>query len=400
MSDRRLIRRLNLHFSVLWALFWSSSAALWSFRSVFLLYCGFTNSQIGLVSSCALLLPIAVQPMISSLADRSKCITSRRLAMALTALSIVCCAGIWLSSHAFLYSVLLVIIGVALTVIVPYFNAMNMDFVMRGIDLNFGASRSCGSVAYSLTSLAMGAALERFAPTLILPVFLISSGALLLALFLFRYPLPPVSETAAKEMPVGLSNTALLRRYPQFTLMLAACFLLVGSQSTLNTYMLQIVGKVGGGESVTGTAYFVSSVVELPAMLLFARARRKFSLKTLLLTSAVFFVIRCTVFLLAGSTLTIYFACSLQFFAYAILALATVYYVTEEIDLANQAKGQALIYIISSGPGAAFGSLCGGWLLDSAGVQSLLVFCLACAAAGAAMMFLSLNSQRPKGAKL
>ena len=400
MSDRRMIRRLNLHFSVLWALFWSSSAALWSFRSVFLLYYGFTNSQIGLVSSCALLLPIAAQPILSSLSDRSSRITSRHLAMVLTALSMLCCAGIWLSSHAAVYSVLLVIIGVALTVIVPYFNAMSMDFVMRGVDLNFGASRSCGSVAYSLTSLAMGAALERFAPTLILPVFLASSGALLLALFFFRYPLPPAPDMAAKEVPVGLSNIALLRRYPRFALMLAACFLLVGSQSTLNTYMIQIVGKVGGSESVTGTAYFISSVVELPTMLLFARTRRKVSLRTLLLVSAAFFVIRCTFFLVAGSTLTIYFACSLQLFAYAILALATVYYVTEEIDIANQAKGQALIYIISSGPGAAFGSLCAGWLLDSAGVQPMLAFCLGCAAVGAAIMFVSLNPKRPKGARL
>lgn len=399
MPNHRLIRRLNFHFSVLWALFWSSSAALWSFRSVFLLACGFTNSQIGLVSSLALLLPMAAQPLLSSLSDRSKYITSRHLAMALTALSMLCCAGIWLSSHAMVYSVLLVIIGVALTVIVPYFNAMSMDFVIRGVDLNFGASRSCGSVAYSLTSLAMGAALERFAPTLILPVFLICSGALLLALFFFRYPMPPAPEAPDGNVPAGLSHAALLRRYPRFALMLAACFLLVGSQSTLNTYMIQIVGKVGGGESVTGTAYFISSVVELPTMLLFARARRKFSLRTLLLVSAVFFVVRSGFFLAATSTFTIYFACSLQLFAYAILALATVYYVTEELDMANQAKGQALIYIISSGPGAAFGSLCGGWLLDRAGVQPLLVFCLACAAAGAAIMFAALRTKYPKGVR-
>ena len=57
MSNRRLIRRLNLHFSVLWALFWACSASLWGFRTVFLLHHGFTNSQVGLVSSLALLLP-------------------------------------------------------------------------------------------------------------------------------------------------------------------------------------------------------------------------------------------------------------------------------------------------------------------------------------------------------
>ena len=400
MSNRRLVRRLNLHFSVLWALFWSSSAALWGFRSVFLLHHGFTNAQIGLVSSLALLLPMAAQPLLSSLSDRSSRFTSRNLAMALTALSIVCCVGIWFSDHTVVYSVLLIVIGVVLTLIAPYFNTMSMDFVMRGLDLNFGGSRSCGSVAYALTSLVMGAALERFAPTLVLPVYLVTSGALLLALAFFRYPLPVLSETEAKSAPPTLSNIALLRRYPRFALMLVACFLLVGSQTALTTYMIQIVAKVGGSESATGVAYFLASGAELPAMLLFARVRRKVSLRTIMTVSAAFFVIRCGVFWLAGSSLTIYIACSLQFFAYAVLAITTVYFVSEEIDIANQAKGQALIYIIPTGPGSAFSALCCGWLLDLRGVNAMLLFCTCCAAIGAAVMFFTLYTKHPKGAKL
>lgn len=399
MHNFRLVRRLNLHFSLLWALFWGSYASLWSYRTVFLLHHGFTNSQIGLVSSLALLLPMAVQPLLSSLAGRSHRVTSRALAMALTALSMVCCAGIWLFDHDTVYSVLLIVIGVALTVTVPYFNAMSMEFVMRGVDLNFGASRSCGSVSFSVVSLVMGAALERFAPTLTLPVFLVFSGALLLALLLFRYPLPEISGQQAKDEPAALSNAALLRRYPRFALMLAACFLLVCSQMTLSTFMIQIAGKVGGGESVTGTAYFLSSIVELPAMVLFAKVRRKIPLRTLLFISASFFTVRAACFLVAGSTPVIYLACVLQFFAYALLAIATVYYVTEELDTANQAKGQALIYLIPSGMGAAFGTLCGGWLLDVGGVDALLIFCVLTAAAGTAVMVPALYPKHPKGAK-
>ena len=394
MQNRRLIRRLNLHFAALWGLFWASSACLWSFRTVFLLYHGFTNSQIGLVSSLALLLPIAAQPLLSSLSARCSFMTNRNLSIALTILSMVCCVGIWLWGYATVYAVLLVIIGVALTMVPPYFNALNMDFVMRGMDLNFGASRSCGSVAYSLTSLVMGAALERFAPTLILPVFLAISAALLLALFLFRYPLPPLAETAEKAASTPLSNVALLRRYPRFALMLAACFLLIGSQVTLGTYMIQIAGKVGGGESVTGTAYFLAALSELPAMLLFARVRRKLSLRALMMGSTVFFVIRCVGFLLAGSIPMLYASCLLQFFAYAVMALSTVYYVAEELDAANQAKGQTLIYILPSGVGAAFGALVGGWLLDISGVNAMLLFCTLCAVVGAVIMVPTLFGRR------
>ena len=384
MPDRRLVRRLNLHFSLLWALYWLGWAALWGYLSVFLLHRGFTNSQIGLVSSCALLLPIVVQPALASLTDRDSRFTGRRLAMVLTALSMVCGGAVWLVDSSAVCAVLLVVIGVALTAIAPYFNAMSMDFVLRGLDVDFGASRSCGSVSYAATSLVMGALLERFTPTLVLPVFLISFAALFLALLLFRYPLPALSVGETKIAPTVLSNAALLRRYPRFTLLLVACFLLMGSQNAITTYMIHIADKVGGGETATGTAYFISGLMEMPAMLLFARVRRKVSLKTLMMLCAVAFVVRAAAFLLAGSTIAMYAACSVQFFAYAVLAISTVYYVTEEIDTANQVKGQALIYT------ASFGSLMGGRLLDLGGANAMLTFCILSGCAGAAVMALTL----------
>ncbi len=400
MSDRRLVRRLNLHFSVLWALYWIGWAALWGYLSVFLLHRGFTNSQIGLVSSCALLLPIVVQPALASLSDRNHHFTGRRLTMALTLLSMACSIGVWIAQSTILCAALLVVIGVSLTAITPYFNAMSMEFTLRGLDVNFGASRSCGSVSYALTSLVMGAALERFAPTLVLPIFLAAFAALFLALVLFRYPLPALQAGEDLNPPVILSNAALLRRYPRFTLVLVACFLLVGSQNAITTYMIHIAGKVGGGADITGIAYFLSGIMELPSMLLFGKLRRKFSLRPLMLLCSIFFVVRSTAFLLAGSTYAVFLACSLQFFAYAVLAISTVYYVTEEIDLANQVKGQALIYTASSGIGAAFGSLCGGRLLDLGGVNTMLTFCICSAAAGAAVMFFALYTKRSKGNKL
>jgi len=397
MPNRRLIRRLNLHFSVLWALYWIGWAALWGYLSVFLLHRGFTNSQIGLVSSCALLLPIAVQPALASLVDRSRRLTGRHMAMALTSLALVCAAAVWLTADNTLCAVLLVIIGVSLTAIAPFFNAMSMAFVLRGLDVNFSASRSCGSVTYALTSLVMGAVLEHFAPTLVLPIFLLAFGALLLALLLFRYALPESPSREAKDAPAVLSNAALLRRYPRFTLVLLACFLLVCSQNAITTYMIHIAAKVGGGESTTGTAYFISGMVELPAMLLFTKVRRKVPLKTLLPVCSVFFVFRAGAMLLAATPLALFLACSLQFFAYAILAVSTVYFAAQEIDMANQVKAQALIYTASSGVGAAFGSLLGGWLLDLGGVDTMLRFCVCCALAGVAVMFSTLHTKRPKG---
>ena len=160
-----LVRKLNLHFSVLWALYWMGWGALWSYLSVFLLYRGFTNAQIGLVTGCTSLLCIFIQPALAALADRDHRFTSRRLAMGLTVLLMVFGTWAWLSNSTLLTAVLLVISGIAVTNIPPHFNAMNMNMALRGLDVNFGASRGCGSAAYALTALVLGALLERHAPT-------------------------------------------------------------------------------------------------------------------------------------------------------------------------------------------------------------------------------------------
>ena len=394
-----LVRKLNIHFSVLWILYWMGWTALWGFLSVYLLHRGFTNAQIGLVTGCNSLLWIFIQPALATFCDRNPRFSSRRLAMVLAVILMVCGTAAWLSDSILLTSVLLVISGVAVTNIPPHFNAMNMNMALRGLDVNFSASRSCGSVTYALTSLVMGAALEHFAPTLVLPIFLLAFSGLLLALLLFRYPLPDAPAYEAKNTPVVLSNAALLRRYPRFTLVLVACFLLVGSQNAITTYMIHIAAKVGGGETTTGTAYFISGIVELPAMLLFTKVRRKVPLRTLLPACSVFFVVRAGALLLAATPPAMFLACSLQFFAYAILAVSTVYFAAQEIDIANQVKAQALIYTASSGVGAAFGSLCGGRLLDWGGVNAMLTFCCLSAAAGMCLMTFALQFKRPKGAK-
>ena len=80
------LRKLNLCYAGIQSLYWAGFAAIWAFLSVLLLYRGFSNSQIGTVSALALLMPLAVQPVLASLADRDRRFTSRRLAMALTGL--------------------------------------------------------------------------------------------------------------------------------------------------------------------------------------------------------------------------------------------------------------------------------------------------------------------------
>lgn len=284
------LRKLNLCYAGIQSLYWAGFAAIWAFLSVLLLYRGFSNSQIGTVSALALLMPLAVQPV-----------------------------------------------------------------------------------------LVLGVVVERYAPTAVLPVF--AGEMLLLLLLTWRFRASRTMEATAGSGPV-LSVGQVLRRYPAYTWLLVGCALLMACHSATCTYMIHIVGKVGGSESMMGSALAVAAFLELPAMGLFSRMRRKVPLVWLLIFCAVFFVIRAGLFWAARSVPVLYLAAALDFFEYGIFIPATVYYVAEHIDPANQVKGQSLMGMATTGVGSAFGNFVSGQLLDRTGVNGMLLFCTICATVG------------------
>ena len=371
------LRKLNLCYAGIQSLYWAGFAAIWAFLSVLLLYRGFSNSQIGTVSALALLMPLAVQPVLASLADRNRRFTSRRLAMALTGLLPLCavglrrehggdggpvCAGGHLSDgHSPL----------------PQCHGHGAAAAWRGPELR----PEPGSRLRLLRRIGAGAGRGGGAvrPTAVLPVF--AGEMLLLLLLTWRFRASPTMEATAGSGPV-LSVGQVLRRYPAYTWLLVGCALLMACHSATCTYMIHIVGKVGGSESMMGSALAVAAFLELPAMGLFSRVRRKVPLAWLLIFCAAFFVIRAGLFWAARSVPVLYLAAALDFFEYGIFIPATVYYVAEHIDPANQVKGQSLMGMATTGVGSAFGNFVSGQLLDRAGVSGMLLFCSACAAVG------------------
>ena len=193
------LRKLNLCYAGIQSLYWAGFAAIWAFLSVLLLYRGFSNSQIGTVSALALLMPLAVQPVLASLADRDRRFTSRRLAMALTGLLLLCAVGLWYSAGSMaVTAALYVLVGISLTATAPFHSAMAMELQQHGVALNYGLSRGLGSACYAASVLVLGVVVERYAPTAVLPVF--AGEMLLLLLLTWRFRASPTAEAAAEAL--------------------------------------------------------------------------------------------------------------------------------------------------------------------------------------------------------
>lgn len=379
----KLARQVDIHHAVMQGSYFAGFSAIWGFGPVLLLYHGLSNSTLGVITSLALVLPLLIQPALASLSDADPRWTSRRLALGLSLLTLAAALAIMLLPEQ--KTVLLVsyaVIGVTLVCTSPFFNSMVMEYHLRGVNINYGIGRGTGSTTYAIVALVMGFVLERRSPTVILPVLLAALAVQIAAVWSFRYPLPPAPAAQEGEPPQVLGVWGLLRKYPAFPVMLVGCALLQGGHNACNTYMIHIASKVGAGEGLMGVILAVSAFAELPAMALFPRMHRRFSLRTLFLVCAAAFVGKNVLFLLAQSPVLLYLAAALQFFEFGIFLPATVYYAAETLDTANQAKGQGLIHVFSNGVGPAVMTAIGGRLIDRAGINTMVAVMAAAALVG------------------
>ena len=369
---------LTGRYMLLQGLNWSAFAVIWVYAVVLLRGSGLSYSQAGLVISLANILAVFAQQGLSAWADRAAVDSSAKAAVAAALLILLAGVG-----DKALAGVCFCLIGVAIIGVQPFLNAAAMERVQQGLALNYGLARGIGSVSYAAFSGLAGVILGRFGGSGLVATYIFLSLAVLLALAAFS---AGAGRTVSVRQPgETLSGAALLRRNPQFCWFLASSVLLYAAHMMAITYMDAIVGRAGGTEAELGLAVAVGAAAEFPAMALLQRIRRRFSAKQILLFSAVSFAVKLLCLAAAVSMTWVYLASLLQLAAYSLFTGMSVYYVTDVVDSANQAKGQALCSGAST-VGAVLGNYAGGMLLEHLSVGRTMLFGALLAGAGAVLL--------------
>ena len=389
LSRQKQTAKYNGIYAGIHAFYWMGFGAVWSYIAVILSHDGFTNTEIGLVTSLATLLSIVVQPALSARADRSRRIGARETAFLLLLLDLLLTAVLLLfpkTGHT-LTAATFMLLGLSLSMVPPFFNSLAMDLLRRGVGVNYGLGRGIGSLCYAFAVVAVGFLVERYSPRLTLPFFAGFTVLDLLFVLLCRLPAEPACDAGAPRGK-ALGTLPLLRRTPALAIAMAAGMFAFAGHTVFNTYFNAIVARCGAGESVMGLALGIAAAMELPAMSLFPRFRRRFRCETLLCVSGFFFLLKTALFLLTDSVPMLYVNAVLQFFEHGIYVPATVYFASEYVDDANQVKGQGLIYIGGYGFGNTLGNLIGGWCVDRFTITGALWYAVLSTAVGFALFLL------------
>ena len=412
---QQLEKKLNLLYGSIHGTYWIQYGILCSFSSVFLLARGYSNSQIGVILAAGNILAVLGQPFLADLADRSRKITIYHMMAGMVVLLMALCALLYVLKEPNLLTAVIYVLAYAwMMILQPFCNAANRNLEETGIFINFGACRSVGSFCYAVVMLFLGSLVLTFGVDSIQLVGEVALLALLLIILvtgraknramadLAAAGIQAPAMRAARDAQEEEEEIDLKAFFGRHRMFMVVCIGVLGvyfTNSTLNTYMAQIVDNVGGNSADTGRIFSLLAFMEIPTLVLFERLHRKFSCAAMLKFSAVAFVLWVGICLIARNVGTILAAQLVQPFSFALFLPAMVRFIDDTMSKGEAIKGQTMFTTMTT-MAAIFASLAGGVILDHSGPKVLLLVSTILTVAGTVIVFLSVDRAGREGKPL
>lgn len=162
-----------------------------------------------------------------------------------------------------------------------------MDYIKDGKYINFGLSRGLGSIAYASGAVVVSQLIDLFNPTII--AFIHIGAGILVLLTLFSMPDYQIKNEVQEKQQSSIFD--IIVKYKTFFFILLAFIFMFSASTALSTYLINIVRNLGGSTSLYGIAIFCMSITEMPVMSVTSRLLKKYKAETLILLSALFYII-------------------------------------------------------------------------------------------------------------
>lgn len=374
-------------YGIIQMLYWGIYAIVYGYVSVFLLGVGFSNTAEGMLVSLAALGAAFLQPMIASYADHKGGKALKQVLLVQVIVYLVSDAllfTLYISQGNITFMGILYAMEILLMqVLTPFVYSLGTLSIKEGADLDFGLARGLGSSGYSIASFLSGRAVAafgiRFVPLVCLPL------SVILLILLARFPYHG-TKAVEKKTQQKESMLSFLHRYPQYTKVLIGALFLYSCHMLVNTFGWQILESKGGTSTQLGVGNAISSMTEIPVMILFGRYQSKVKPHLWLIVSGVFYVIRSLGYMFLPSVSAgFYLMQFLQIASWAVLCIVTVIYTTDVMKEKDEVRGQAYFTMMLS-VATVLSSTIGGILLDHFGITVMLGFALVCSCIGTVIM--------------
>lgn len=388
-------KNITAQYSFLQLSYWTGFACISAFSSVYLLNLGVSNSVIGLSLSLGTLAAAIMQPYVGLLVDYNPKITTKRILFITSVLILVLSMLLFPVSKAvtsvvpLMYGTIIFLLHLAQ----PFSNAMGMEGINAGYTLHYGPSRAAGSFGYATVSLVLGkiAALKGGN---VVPVFIaVSFFVTIMALVIYPVKSQPKNEELDRSNIHNAQRpkvTDFFKKYKALGIVIGGLIFIYLSHVIINVFALQIVISKGGTSENMGLATAISAFLELIPMLIFPFLMKRFRVSFLLKLSAIFFFLKNLGTLLAPNIPVFYCVQGCQLIGWGVMTVSIVYFVNDLVDEKDTAQGQAYAGMTLT-VGNVVAGMIGGRVIDSFGINTLVIMGVLFALIGAVIFWTGIN---------
>lgn len=344
------------------------------FGVYFLEHFGFSFIGIGTAMAVSSLIASILQRGLGRLQDARQ-YSWKNILIVLNIIMLISSLAIFIAPP-FMLLILFGVIVVAVGCMYPFLNSAVFYYQHNGIQTNFGVSRGFASLSYMIGAIIMGNMLLYFG-VMVINYF---SAISLIIMIAVLYMLPYYGSYETENRRSKLKDSVLLK-YPMFLFCFIAVTLFMIFHNMFMGYLINIFENVGGNIQDVSIANSLGALLELPTMFLFSRIMEKVSVKKLIIFASFCYIIRALIVLFAHSTAGIYLSFLFHMLSFAIIIPASVQLTDEIMDKDEKYEGHTLIGSTLTF-GAIFSYFIGGSIIDTYGVNTMLVVLVAITVAG------------------
>lgn len=339
--------------------YFAATNGLLTFRNAFLEDIGLTGAQMGILGALLVAGGLLAQPIWGVLADRYN--ATRSVLLVGIAVSGVSVLAFPLAPQVpWTFGFLLVPTVLLSAFRAPIMPVANSMVLSQGIE--YGHVRAIGSVAFGVGSLLLGWVVAGLGLDWIFYVYAVGMAFVFAAVWGLSTPDADISPDLRRDATRLLSNR-------RFLLLLVVAILVGGAFSAADAFFSVYMRHLTGGDSLTGAAWLLKTIVEAGVFVWLAAAGR--DNRTVLTAGA---AATALTYLVLGGTSSTALVVAVQVLSGAGVALflfSSVNMTHRYAPSALAATAQTLLASIGMGVGRIVGQLGSGWLVGTAGVREL-----------------------------
>ena len=359
---------------------------------------GFSSSRIGNVLGLMQLVTSFLSPTVSSFADTKK--VHRLMVLTQSCLRMLPLAVMWglywAGSLSFgLFFVLNSLVSIISTGIGPISDSL----VLAALEdkSRYGSVRLWGALSHGVGNLVVGIFIQLFGS--FHPMFALSFGTLLPALFTVYRNLPPYASDVKPATDISVSSVVALLTHSQSIKIFFINSVVVGGALALVESLLFVAmvrSMEGSTPILAGLSVFISVLFEIPIFKIAPALINKYGTKTMLIVANVAWILRASGYATFTSAWVVLVLEVFHGVTFGLFYSAGVHICVKQCPPGMDSTMQSLLDMTSH-VGAALGTIVGGYLFEWIGTSATFLVFIAMTASATAGIWWWFQEEPEKG---